>query len=150
MKIVAAQIMTHNPAIHISIAGGGSGVGIKQVGEGLVDIGNAGRMASNDEIARYNLTLHKWAIDGVGIVVNPANQVRAISQKQLIAIFSGEITNWNKVGGTDHHINIYTRDAGSGTRAVFWKKGLNKGEITPGVYQSDISTLRSSQLRLTV
>lgn len=131
MKIAATQIMTHNPAIHISIAGGGSGVGIKQAGEGLVDIGNSGRMATDDEISRYNLTIHKWAIDGVAIVVNPANRVRALSQKQMMAIFSGAITNWRDVGGIDHHINLYTRDAGSGTRAVFWKKGLNKGAIAP-------------------
>ncbi len=129
MKIAAAQIMTHNPAIHIAIAGGGSGVGIKQVGEGLVEIGNSGRKATTDEITRYGLSMHKWAIDGVGIVVNPANQVRALGQDQIRAIFAGEITNWHDVGGTDHRINLYTRDAGSGTRAVFWKKGLNKGEI---------------------
>jgi len=90
----------------IAIAGGGSGVGIKQVGGGLVVIGTSGRMATDDEIARYNLTVHKWAIDGVGIVVNPANQVRALSQKQIIAIFAGDITNWSEAGGADHRINL--------------------------------------------
>ncbi len=129
MKIAATRIMTNNSAIHIAIAGGGSGVGIKQVGEGLVDIGNSGRMATDDEITRYNLTLHKWAIDGVSIVVNPANKVRSLSQKQIMAIFAGEITNWQELGGINHRINLYTRDAGSGTRAVFWKKGLKKGKI---------------------
>ena len=131
MKIAAARIMTINPRIHISIAGGGSGLGIKQVGEGLVDIGNAGRKASGEEIARYGLTLHKWAIDGVCVVVNPANPVRSLSQKQIMAIFAGEITNWKDVGGSDSRINLYTRDNGSGTRAVFWKKGLKKGSIAP-------------------
>ena len=131
MKIAAAQIMTYNPNIHIAIAGGGSGVGIKQVGEGLVDIGNSGRKASTDEISRYGLTMHKWAIDGVSIVVNPNNSVRNLSQKQVSAIFAGTITNWQEVGGADAKINLYTRDAGSGTRAVFWKKALNKGAISP-------------------
>ena len=131
MRIAATQIMTFNSAVHISIAGGGSGVGIKQVGEGLVDIGNSGRKASEDEIARYNLTLHKWAIDGVSIVVNPANKLRNLGQQQIAAIFAGKITNWQELGGINHRINLYTRDAGSGTRAVFWKKGLNKGNIAP-------------------
>lgn len=129
MKEAATRIMRHNPDIHISIAGGGSGVGIKQVGEGLVDIGNSGRKAKKEEIARYGLQMFKWAIDGVGIVVNPANQVRSLSQEQVAAIFAGEITNWQEVGGEERKINLYTRDEASGTRAVFWKKALGKGKI---------------------
>lgn len=129
MKEAAAHIMTHNPDIHISIAGGGSGVGIKQVGEGLVDIGNSGRKAKDTEITLFGLKMFKWAVDGVGIVVNPTNKVRSLSQVQVEAIFSGDITNWQEVGGDDRKINLYTRDNASGTRAVFWKKALNKGKI---------------------
>lgn len=131
MKIVAQRIMKANPAIHISIAGGGSGVGIKQVGEGLVAIGNAGRKATAAELERYGLVMHKWAIDGVAVAVNPENPVRNLTQVQLTAIFAGEISNWNSVGGADKQINVYTRDATSGTRSVFWKKALKKGTIAP-------------------
>lgn len=42
MQALAQEVMTRNPSIGITVAGGGSGVGIKQVGEGLVDIGNSG------------------------------------------------------------------------------------------------------------
>ncbi len=129
MKAAAIRIMRHYPDIRISIAGGGSGVGIKQVGEGLVDIGNSGRKPKKEEISRYNLRMFKWAVDGVGIVVNPANPVRALSQKQVMAIFAGTITNWQAVGGKDAAIHLYTRDESSGTRAVFWKKALGKGMI---------------------
>ena len=129
MKEAAARIMTQNPDIHISIAGGGSGAGIKQAGEGLVDIGNSGRKATKKEITRFNLKMFKWAVDGVGIVVNPANRVRTLSQVQVAAIFRGDITNWQKVGGYNKRINLYTRDNASGTRAVFWKKALKKGKI---------------------
>lgn len=129
MKEVAARIMGLNPHIQISIAGGGSGVGIKQVGEGLVDIGNTGRNPSADEIKQYGLQMFKWAIDGVGIVVNPANKVRSLSQDQVVAIFAGKIANWKEVGGEDQRINLYTRDEASGTREVFWEKALKKGEI---------------------
>jgi phosphate transport system substrate-binding protein len=130
MKMAAQQIMTANPEIQISIAGGGSGVGIKQVGEGLVDIGNSGRKPSAAELEKYSLSLHQWAIDGVGVVVNPKNPVRALTSDQLKAIYAGKLTNWKRVGGPDKAINIYTRDAASGTRSVFWKKALGKGEIS--------------------
>jgi phosphate transport system substrate-binding protein len=129
MKAAAIRIMRHYPAIRISIAGGGSGVGIKQVGEGLVDIGNSGRKPKKEEIARYDLRVFKWAVDGVGGVVNPANPIRDLSQKQMTAIFAGTITNWQAVGGKDAPIHLYTRDESSGTRTVFWKKALNKGTI---------------------
>ncbi|MBW1741499.1 MAG: phosphate ABC transporter substrate-binding protein [Deltaproteobacteria bacterium] len=131
MKEAAKRIMSLNPDIQISIAGGGSGVGIKQVGEGLVDIGNSGRKPTDEEVDRYNLKMFKWAIDGVGIIVHPKNKVKALTKAQVIDIFSGKIDNWKRLGGADKEINVYTRDKASGTRAVFWKKALAKGEITP-------------------
>jgi phosphate transport system substrate-binding protein len=134
MKEAARQIMMANPEIQISIAGGGSGVGIKQVGEGLVDIGNSGRKATDEEIGRYQLKLFKWAIDGVGPVVNPENPVKALTKDQMKDIFAGKVNNWKMLGGEDREINIYTRDEASGTRAVFWKKGLDKGAITPSAH----------------
>lgn len=130
VKEAAAKIMAANPDIQITVAGGGSGAGIKQVGEGLVDIGNSGRKPSEKEINKYGLKMYKWAIDGVGVVVNPKNTVTSLTQAQLKGIFAGEITNWNQLGGASKKINIYTRDEASGTRSVFWKKALKKGKIS--------------------
>lgn len=131
MKDAAQMIMSTYPEIQISIAAGGSGVGIKQVGEGLVDIGNSGRKPTEDEIGRYQLILFQWALDGVGVVVNPKNKVTALSKTEVMDIFAGRTDNWKTVGGEDRKINLYTRDEASGTREVFWEKALNKGEISP-------------------
>jgi phosphate transport system substrate-binding protein len=57
MKEAAKKIINYNPKIQISIGGGGSGLGIKQAGEGLVDIGNSGRKPTDDEINKFNLKL---------------------------------------------------------------------------------------------
>ncbi len=129
MKEAAKRIMQRYADIQITVAGGGSGVGIKQVGEGLVDIGNSGRKPTDAEIAKYDLKLFKWAVDGVGVVVNPRNPVHALSKTQVKAVFAGTIDNWKAVGGPDKSINLYTRDEASGTRAVFWKKAIDKGPI---------------------
>ncbi len=134
MKDAAQQVMAMNPEIRISIAGGGSGVGIKQVGESLVDIGNSGRKPTDEEISRYQLQLFQWAIDGVAPVVHPDNKVKELTKGQMIDIFSGKIDNWKMLGGADRKINIYTRDEASGTREVFWKMGLDKGQISPGAH----------------
>ncbi len=130
MQEAAKAIMQANSNIQISIAGGGSGVGIKQVGEGLVDIGNSGRKPKDEELKKYPLKMFKWAIDGVGVVVHPDNPVKSLTTAQLKEIYAGKTTNWKALGGPDKSINIYTRDAASGTREVFWKKALSQGDIS--------------------
>lgn len=129
MEKAGRIIMTANPGIRISVAGGGSGVGIQKVGEGLVSIGDSGRKASDAEVAKYGLVLFPFAVDGVATIVHPANPVANLTADQVRKIFAGEITNWKAVGGNDAPIDLYTRDEASGTREVYWKKLLNKGAI---------------------
>ena len=130
MKEAAKRIMRRYPDVNITVAGGGSGVGIKQAGEGLVDIGNSGRAPNAGEMARYNLHLHKWALDGVGVVVHSDNPVKSLSTQQLKDVYAGKIGNWKDLGGPDHAVTLYTRDEASGTRSVFWKKALDKADIS--------------------
>ena len=129
MKNAAKRIMQANPNIRISIAAGGSGVGVQKVGEGLVHIGNTGRALSDMEIAKYGLKSFAFALDGVAVAAHPKNTVANLTIAQAQAIFSGKITNWKSVGGRDATIHLYTRDEASGTREVFWGKLLKKGEI---------------------
>jgi phosphate transport system substrate-binding protein len=131
MKEAAKRIMTVNPDIRISIAGGGSGVGVQQVGEGLVQIGNTGRALSADEVAKYGLVSFAFAIDGVAVVINPSNGINALTAAQVKDIYAGKITNWKALGGEDRAISLYTRDEASGTREVFAKKLLAKGDVAP-------------------
>lgn len=130
MKEAAKNIMQANPDIRITVAGGGSGVGVQKVGEGLVQIGNTGRPLKEGEIEKYGLVSRPFAIDGVAAVVNPANTVGALSKDQLKKIYSGEITNWKEVGGADAAISLYTREDGSGTRETFEERALDKGQAT--------------------
>ena len=65
MTQAAQDIMTFNPKVRITVAGGGSGVGVKQVGEGLVGIGNTGRPLKEKEVEQYGLKTYPFAIDGV-------------------------------------------------------------------------------------
>lgn len=129
MKEAAKAIMKHNNKIVITIAGGGSGVGVKQVGEGLVNIGNTGRALKDGEVKQYGLISYPFAIDGVAVAVNPANPVKSLTSAQVQDIFSGKITNWKEVGGKDAPIDLYTREDGSGTREVFVDILLKKGAI---------------------
>jgi phosphate transport system substrate-binding protein len=130
MEDAAKAIMTFNPDIRITIAGGGSGVGVVKVGEGLVQIGNTGRALSDKEKTKFpDLQSFPFAIDGVAPITHPANKISGIASEQIRDIFAGKITHWKEVGGTDTPIHLYSRDEASGTREVFWKKCLKKGEI---------------------
>ena len=129
MEEAAKRIMTTNPKIKITIAGGGSGVGVQKVGEGLVHIGNTGRPLSDEEISKYGLNSFAFAIDCVAAAVHPDNPVKALTRQEVKDIFAGKISNWKDVGGQEGSINVYGRDEASGTRSVFWKKLLEKGPV---------------------
>lgn len=129
MKGAAEQIMKANPKIRITVAGGGSGVGVQKVGAGLVDIGNTGRALTPAETSKFGLKTYPFAIDGVAVAVNPQNPVGALTTQQVKDIFAGKIKNWQEVGGKNAAIHLFTRDEASGTRETFWKKLLNKGPI---------------------
>jgi len=129
MNDEAKNIMTFNPAVKITVEGGGTGVGVQKVGEGLVDIGNTGRALSPEEVQKYGLKSYPFALDGVATVVNPRNSVSDLTAEQIIDIFAGKITNWKEVGGKDAAIHLFSRDEASGTREVFWEKQLKKGTV---------------------
>ena len=131
MKEAAKRIMSANPDIRITVAGGGSGVGVKQVGEGLAAIGNTGRALKKEEIEKYGLVSFPFAIDGVAVVISPASKVKALTSAQVADIYSGKVTDWKEVGGEPGTINVYGREDGSGTREVFTDKVLKKGAVSP-------------------
>ena len=59
------------------------------------------------------------ALDGVAVVIHPNNTVGDLTVDQIAKIYTGEITNWKELGGTDAVIAVYGREAGSGTRGAF-------------------------------
>jgi len=59
------------------------------------------------------------ALDGVVVIVNSDNPLNDISRSQLAQVFSGEIDNWQQLGGEDLAIHRYVRDENSGTNDTF-------------------------------
>lgn len=102
--------VTYNPT--------GSSSGVKAVQEGRCDIGLASRNLKDDEVSS-GLTSTTLALDGIAIIVNPANPVADLDLETIAKIYTGEITNWKEVGGNDAEIVLIGREAGSGTRDGF-------------------------------
>ncbi len=118
----ARLLMNANPNLRISVSGGGSGHGIKSVGVGEIDLGAASRDVKAAEMEQYS-DLKPVAIgkDSVAIVMHPSTTVSGLTMEQAAQIFSGEITNWENVGGANSAIRVITREEGSGTRETFEK-----------------------------
>jgi len=115
-----------NPGYEINAQAGGSGTGIAQVMEGVVDIGNSDIYAQEklDEDNAKKLVDHKVVSQGFTIVVSKNLGITDLTRDQIKKIFSGEITNWKEVGGNNKEIFVIHRPASSGTRATFVKTVL--------------------------
>ena len=59
--------------------------------------------------------------DALVFINNEKNPVDALTQKQLIDIYTGRITNWKDVGGDNLNIEAYQRVETSGSQSLFMK-----------------------------
>ncbi len=132
---LAEEYMNENPHVSIAVTGGGSGVGISSLIDGDIDVANSSRpMRDTEEDAlRDNHGQEpyavRFAVDGVAVLVNDANPVKALTVEQVGAIYRGEITNWSEVGGDDLEITLYGRQSTSGTY-VFFMELVVQGEYS--------------------
>lgn len=136
------KFMDLNSKVSIQVQGGGSGTGLTQVSGGQSDIGNSDVFAEEKLEAgpAAELVDHQVAVVAMAAVINPAVGVDSLSQDQLVKIFTGEVKNWNEVGGADQVIQIVNRPSSSGTRATFEKYALGqKTDDLEGSIQEDSS-----------
>jgi len=95
----------------------GSDAGVSLTASGNVDLG----FISRDLRAAEKGTVETISIgsSGTGVGVNTANPVKALTKDQVAKIFTGQITNWKDVGGTDTPIRVLLREPESSTRSAF-------------------------------
>ena len=117
-EAMSESFMETYPGVTVTVEYTGSGAGLESLASGSVDIGNSSRHLKDEEVAGGAVE-NVVAIDGIAVIVDPANSVSDIPADKLAAIYKGEITNWSELGGNDEAIVVIGRESGSGTRDAF-------------------------------
>ncbi len=117
----AADYMRTHPRVSVYVEGGGSAVGFRALSAGTVDIAMASRLIRSNEAQVLSERYGKIGIsflvakDALSIYLNRDNPIGNLTLKQIAAIFSGQISNWQEVGGLNAPIIVVLRPPTSGT-----------------------------------
>jgi phosphate transport system substrate-binding protein len=67
--------------------------------------------------AAFSVNEFKVAKDGIAVIVNQVNGITQLTVDQVIQVFTGKITNWAQVKGSNYPIRVCVWDENSGTYA---------------------------------
>lgn len=132
------------PDVSVEVGGGGSGVGIRDLMQGLVDIANASRKIKEAEKEQVKKNTGKdpveWIVgyDAMAIYVHKDNPVEELTTSQLARIYGegGTVEKWSQLGvdlkdGNDEIVRV-SRQNSSGTYFFFREHVLNKNDYKLG------------------
>lgn len=144
VKAAAAEFSKKNPKVTVNVTAGGSGTGLKNVADGISDIGNSD-VEAGDEYKDKNLVDHVVAIAPFALIVNKDVQVDNLSKQQAADIFAGKVKNWKEVGGKDQPIVVINRPDSSGSRKLIKNIIMGDQEFTKeGVTQESSGAMKTA------
>ncbi|MBI1292519.1 phosphate ABC transporter substrate-binding protein PstS family protein [bacterium] len=124
--------------VEISVRGGGSGTGIADLLNGLVDIAQASRKMKEKEIATakengYDPAEYVVALDGIAIAVHESNPVKSLTIGQLRALYSGAVKNWSEIDPNlpSAPVVLFSRESNCGTYDFFKEHVMKDATFAP-------------------
>ena len=136
VKLAADDFMAQNAGVQVNLSGGGSMTGLNNVASGAVEIGNSD-VVTPDELKSAGLVDHQVCVAPFLLIVNKDVTVDNLTKAQAADIFTGKITNWKDVGGTDEKISIIGRAASSGTRLNIEKIVMDGNKMSDAAAAQD-------------
>jgi phosphate transport system substrate-binding protein len=135
MSNLAEAYMNSHKDMTIAVTGGGSGTGVAALLNGTTDICASSRTLKAEEdklAAEKNIkpTSTVIGLDGISVMVNKNNPISELTLDQLRSIYTGMVTNWKDLGGSDKEIQVLSRESNSGTYAYFQEHVLQKADYT--------------------
>lgn len=116
MGEIAKRFESGYPGLHVDVQAGGSARGLIDVRQGVAQIGMVSRALKADESDLAHVLVGR---DGLSIIVHATNPLQEIDKANIVAIFSGKVTNWKQVGGADLPITVISKAEGRSTLEIF-------------------------------
>ncbi len=139
----------------VEINSHGSTTAFADLASGASDIGMASRPIKPHEVKSLAghgklddvKSEYVLGLDGVAVIVNPANPLTKLDKNTLRKIFTGEIKDWAQVGGNAGPIHVLARDSNSGTFDTFNNLVLDeKGNLAAGAKRYESNEGLSAQV----
>ncbi|MET2870023.1 MULTISPECIES: PstS family phosphate ABC transporter substrate-binding protein [Exiguobacterium] len=138
MEAVAEEYSAEQPEVEVTVGVSGTGGGFKRFVMGETDFSNASREIKEEEAAEaekngVEFTQLSVALDGLSLVVNPANDwAQDITIEELNKMWTDtNIKTWKDVRSDwpDEEISFFAPGKDSGTYDFFDEKVLNETDI---------------------
>lgn len=112
-----------------TIGAPGSGTGIKMLLNNQLAFSQSSRPIKDQEYQQaeargFTLKEIPVAIDGIAIAVNPNLNIPSLTVAQLPDIYTGKLTNWKSVGGSNLSITPYSRRLEEGGTIEFFAENV--------------------------
>lgn len=91
--------------VKVFVRGGGSLLGLQELTAGKVDFAASCRGRLPDDPKDIEFIPVAW--DALVFIVNRSNTIASITPEQVRAIYSGQITNWKELGGSNLPIRVF-------------------------------------------
>ena len=126
---MAKRFEKRHAGVRIDVQTGGSARGIADARTGSAQLGLVSRALKADE---GDLQAHTVAMDGVCLIVHRSNPVAGLSDAQVRAIYTGQVTQWSAIAGAGaagtgvagtgaagHRISVVNKAEGRSTLDLF-------------------------------
>lgn len=120
LRRLARTFEERNPGITVAVPDSiGSSGGVKATAGGQCDLGRVARPLREKE-KKYHLDYRLFAYSPVVFLANAnlKGKVKGVTASEVIAIFRGEISQWDELGGPPEKIYVANREPGDSSRTV--------------------------------
>lgn len=142
LRRLAGVFEENHPGVTVEVPDSiGSSGGVKATAGGRCDLGRIARPLREKE-KKYHLDYRLFAYSPVVFLANAnlKGKVKGVTASEVIAIFRGEIGQWDELGGPPEKIYVANREPGDSSRTVLEERLPGFAGIDPSVGRTIYTT----------